>query len=83
MINPIQRGGFNLEPNKNIKNIVKKKEKKTPKMAIIVELNTTEVEDINASKKVETLKKLIRVGKYPLNPKKVADKLLNFLTDVG
>jgi len=33
--------------------------------------------------KVETVKKLIKEGKYPLDRDKLAEKILQFLTDVG
>ena len=33
--------------------------------------------------KVERIKKLVREGKYPLDRDKLAEKILQFLTDVG
>jgi anti-sigma28 factor (negative regulator of flagellin synthesis) len=83
MINPIRGGGFNFEPKRDIKNLSKRKEKKSVEDEVVLEIQNVEIENLSASQKVEKLKKLIKEGKYPLDPQKVAEKLINFLTDVG
>jgi len=84
MIFPIRGGGVNFDPKKEIKRTVPKSGSGNPSTeGVVLEIQSLEVEDKPASQKVERLKKLIKEGRYPLKPERVAEKLIDFLTDVG
>jgi len=84
MIFPIRGGGVNFDPKREVKKPLSKRgEVNTSSEGVVLEIQSLEVEDKPASQKVERLKKLIKEGRYPLNPERVAEKLVDFLTDVG
>jgi len=83
MINPIGGGGINFQKiyERTLKG--QRREKRlNPEGGVVIDLpKGVNSRNETAEEKVERLKKLIREGDYPLDRNKLAEKILEFLTD--
>ena len=84
MINPIRGGGTNFQRTyeRATKSKTKGENETVSNDGVVIDLPKG-VNSLGetAEEKVERLKKLIREGNYPLDRSKLAEKILDFLTD--
>ena len=80
MINRVERGGFNY-----LESIAKDKQRKrnkTSNSGVVVEITTApNKEETLDPQRLEEIKKLIKEGNYPLDHRKLAEKIVDFLMD--
>jgi anti-sigma28 factor (negative regulator of flagellin synthesis) len=85
MINPVGGGGINFHKSyeKSLKR-VRSNSNINPEEGVVIDLpKGGSLIRETAEEKVERLKKLIREGNYPLDRSKLAERILDFLTDGG
>ena len=84
MVNPISgrywNNTYRTEKTKE-KNIRSPKNLENTGVVVNISQNIDTKERLD--EKVERIKKLVREGKYPLDRDKLAEKILQFLTDAG
>ena len=86
MVNPINRSIKNTyqQTGERKRNLKEEEKNKAISGGVIVNISNAQLaEEQSIKNKVETIKTLLKEGKYPLNREKVAETILKFLTDVG
>ena len=84
MVNPIGRNyPNNLYQTERERGKTARRKTANEAEGVIVNISHSPDTEDDFEKRVEKLKKLVKEGKYPLDRDKLAEKILQFLTDVG